>query len=161
MRNAVVTSLALLLLCASTVAGADISGKWHAQVPWPGRNLTDFYFTFKVDGAKLTGTATYPLGDSAFRVDIMEGKAGGDDVSFVLVTKRGNTEARQIYKGKVVGNVINFTMETPQASPAGGPPPAGQAGGPPPAGQAAGAPPAGQAAAPPVVVEFTAKKVGP
>ena len=143
-RTALSAALAVLFLCASA-AGApeDINGRWHAQVPCPGRNLTDFYFNFKVDGAKLTGTATYPLGDSAFRVDIMEGKAGGDDVSFVLVTKRGNTEARQIYKGKVVGNVINFTMETPQASPAGGPPPAGQA------------------AAPPVVVEFTAKKVGP
>ena len=151
MRTAVATSMALLLVCASTAAAADVSGKWHAQVPWPGRNLTDFYFAFKVDGAKLTGTATYPLGDSAYHVEIMEGKVGGDDVSFVIVTKRGDTEARLICKGKVVGNVINFTLETPQASPAGGPPPAGQAG---------GAPPAGQAAAPPVVVEFTAKRVG-
>ena len=161
MRTAVATSMALLLVCASTAAAADVSGKWHAQVPWPGRNLTDFYFAFKVDGAKLTGTATYPLGDSAYHVEIMEGKVGGDDVSFVVVTKRGNTETRQIFKGKVVGDVINFTMEMPSASPAGGPPPAGQAAAPPPAGPAGGPPPAGQAAAPPVVVEFTAKKVGP
>ncbi len=148
MRNSVLASVAALLLCASTAAGADISGRWHAQVPWPGRNLTDFTFSFKVDGAKLTGTAAYPLGDNAYRLEIMEGKVGGDDVSFVIVTKRGNTDARMIFKGKVVGTVINFALEVPPAAPA-GPPPAAAAGGPPPAGQAVSAP---------QVLEFTAKR---
>jgi hypothetical protein len=135
-RTFMLGSVTLLLLCASTVAGADISGRWRAQVPWPGRNLTDFSFTFKVDGAKLTGTATYPLGDNAYRLELMEGKVGGDDVSFVVVSKRGTTETRMIFKGKVVGAVINFTLDVPPLDvppAAGGPPPAGQAGAPPPA----------------------------
>ena len=111
MRTAVVTSMALLLLGASTVAAADISGKWLAQVPGPNHLLLEPTFTFKVDGAKLTGTMTYPLGDQVYRLDITEGKVGGDDVSFVVVGKIGNAETRWIFKGTVAGNKIEFAME--------------------------------------------------
>ena len=121
MRTAVLTSMALLLLGASTVAAADISGKWLAQVPGPNHLLLEPTFTFKVDGAKLTGTMTYPLGDQVYRLDISEGKVGGDDVSFVVVGKIGNAETKWVFKGKVEGNKIEFAMEM-QGGPGGSAP---------------------------------------
>jgi hypothetical protein len=183
-RTRVLTSVAaLLLLCASAAAAADISGKWHAQIPWPGRNLTDFYFALNVDGAKLTGTVTYAVGDGLSRMEIIEGKAGGDDVSFAVVVTQRNTQAKWIFKGKLTGEVMPFTVEMPAAAPPaapGGPAPAGGAPAAPagsapaapagsapavPAGGAPVAPAAGAPGAPgapaggaPVVLAFTAKR---
>jgi hypothetical protein len=102
--------MALLLPCAFTVAAADISGKWFAQVP-EGHYLLEPTFTFKVDGAKLTGTMTFPAGDQVYRLELTEGKVDGDNVSFVVVNKEGNRETKSIYKGKVAGDKIEFTME--------------------------------------------------
>ena len=121
MRTAVLTSMALLLLGVSTVAAADISGKWAAQVPGPNHLLLEPTFTFKVDGAKLTGTMTFPLGDQVFRLEITEGKVGGDDVSFVVVGKMGNAEIKWSFTGKVAGDKIEFTMEM-QGGPGGSAP---------------------------------------
>ena len=108
MRTAVLTSMALLL-CSFTAAAADISGKWFAQVP-QGHLLLEITFTFKVDGAKLTGTATYPLGDDVYRLDVTDGKVEGDDVSFTTSSKFRDTAIKSVYKGKVAGNQIDFTM---------------------------------------------------
>jgi hypothetical protein len=113
--------MALLLLCAFTAAAADINGKWFAQVPGPNHLLLEPTFTFKVDGAKLTGTMTYPLGDQVYKLDVSEGKVSGDDVSFVCVSKIRDTETKWIYKGKVAGNEIEFTVEM-QGGPGGGAP---------------------------------------
>ena len=114
----VLMSIALLLLCAFTAASADISGKWFAQVPGPNHLLLEITFTFKVDGARLTGTASYPLGDQVYRLEITEGKIGGDDVSFIVTTKLRDAEIKWTYKGKVVGNEIEFTTEL-QGGPGG------------------------------------------
>ena len=121
MRTAVYASMALLLLCVFTAAAADINGKWFAQVPGPNHLLLEPTFTFKVDGAKLTGTMTYPLGDQVYKLDVSEGKVSGDDVSFVCVSKIRDTETRWIYKGKIAGNEIEFTVEM-QGGPGGSAP---------------------------------------
>ncbi len=99
--------MALLLVCAFTAAAADISGKWVAQIPGRGGNTQETTFTFKVDGANLTGTVTNPRGDQ----EITEGKVSGEDVSFVVVRKFQDMEMKSLYKGKVSGNEIKFTME--------------------------------------------------
>ena len=111
MKIAVLASMALLLLCGSTVAAADISGKWLAQVPGPNHLLLEPTFTFKVDGAKLTGTMTYPLGDQVVRLELTEGKVDGDNVSFVVVNKEPKRETTSTYKGKVAGDKIEFILE--------------------------------------------------
>ena len=121
MRTAVFTSMALLLIGASTVAAADISGKWFAQVPGPRHLLLEPTFTFKVEGAKLTGLMTYPLGDQVYRLDISEGKVGGDDVAFVVASKVGNAETKWTFQGKVAGDKIEFTVEL-QGGPGADPP---------------------------------------
>ena len=116
MRTAVFASMALLLLGASAVAAADISGKWAAQLPGLGHLLLEPTFTFNVDGAKLTGTMTFPLGDQVFRLEITEGKVGGNDVSFVVAGKIGNNDMKWIFNGKIAGDQIEFTM-TVQGGP--------------------------------------------
>ncbi len=163
MRTAVATCMALLLVCASTAAAADINGQWHGQVA-RGGGLTDYYFTFKVDGAKLTGRVDYPQGDYAYRMEILEGKVSGDDISFAVLNKSmGPTgpgkEARWTFTGKVQGNEIAFTLERPATQMPGAPaapgaPPAAPGGTPPAA--AGGAPPAASGGV--TRVEFTATR---
>ena len=163
MKTALSAAMAVLLLCASA-AGApeDINGRWHAQVPWPGRNLTDFYFNFKVDGAKLTGTVTYAVGDSLARMEIIEGKVAGADLSFAVITKQRDVEMKWTFKGKAEGAAIPMPAEMPpmppMAPPAAGAPgaPGGAPAGAPGAG--APAPPAGGAPATPSVLSFTARR---
>jgi hypothetical protein len=106
-----------LLLCSFTAAAADVSGKWFAQVP-QGHGLLEINFTFKVEGAKLTGTATYPLGDNVFRLEITDGKVNGDELSFTITSKYRDTDVKSVYKGKVAGDQINFTTVT-QGGPVG------------------------------------------
>ena len=141
MKNAVATFMALLFVCAFAVAAPapDINGQWHAQVG-RGGGLTDYYFVFKVDGPKLTGTVSYPQGDYAYRLEILEGKVSGADVSFAVLSKpmgpngAPGVEARWTFKGTVQGNEIAFTLERPAPAPPAAAP------GTPPAAPAAGAP---------------------
>jgi hypothetical protein len=120
-------------------AAADINGKWHAQVPWPGKNLTDFYLNLTVDGAKLTGTVSYAVGDNVVHMEIQDGKVTGDEISFVIVNKIFNIESKWSFKGTVKSGEIPFTVDIP-AGPAFGPPPGAPGGGAPGALGAPGAP---------------------
>ena len=64
----------LLLLFASLVGAADISGKWAGDVPGRGGDTTPATFTFKVDGDKLTGSMTGPQGE----MPLQDGRVSGD-----------------------------------------------------------------------------------
>ena len=105
----VVSIMALLLICVFTAAAADFNGKWVAQVPGRQGNTQEMTFTFKVDGAKLTGTVGSQRGDQ----EIVEGKVSGNDISFMTVMKFNDMEMKQIYKGTAAGAEIKFsrTME--------------------------------------------------
>jgi len=105
-RTVVLTSVALLLVLAFGAAAADVSGKWVAQVPGRQGQTMEQTFTFKVDGANLTGTVSSQRGDQ----EISEGKVSGDDITFVVVRKFQDMEMKSLYKGKVAGNEIKFTM---------------------------------------------------
>jgi hypothetical protein len=122
---------ALLVLMASAVA-SDVTGKWVAQMPGRDGGTSETTFTFKADGANLTGTMSSPMGESP----IAEGKVSGDEISFVIVRKFGENEMKILYKGKVAGDEIKFTREF-QGGMMGGP------GGPGPGGPGAGGPGAG------------------
>ena len=119
MRTVVFMSVALLLVCALGAVAADVSGKWGAQVPGRQGQTQEQTFTFKVDGGNLTGTVSSPLGDQ----QISEFKASGDDISFTVVRKVQDMEMKSLYKGKVAGNEIKFTM-TQQGGMGGDRPPA-------------------------------------
>jgi len=93
-----------LTICASA---ADISGTWTASFDTQiGKQ--DYTYTFKVDGAKLTGTAKSANGESA----IKDGKVDGDAVTFVENLKFQDMDIRIDYTGKVVSaDEIKFTRK--------------------------------------------------
>jgi hypothetical protein len=65
---------------ASAFAAADISGTWAGDMQGPdGANGFHLAFTFKVEGAKLTGTVQDPQGDP---ISITEGVVAGDKITF-------------------------------------------------------------------------------
>jgi hypothetical protein len=142
MRKCIVW-LVILLFHVAAVA-ADVSGKWIAQITSPSGSTSERVFTFKVSGNKLTGTvvnqqvslATFEeTGKPGVKLtgkittmgnpqETSEGTISGDDISFVIISKRQEMEIRTIYKGKVSGDEIKFTVETKM--PEGMTPPGGQ-----------------------------------
>jgi hypothetical protein len=102
-------TLALLALCVISAVAADVSGKWVAQIPGRDGATMERVFTFKVNGATLTGTISTQRGEQ----EISEGKVAGDEISFVVVRKVQEREMKTTYKGKVSGNEIKFTSTMP------------------------------------------------
>jgi hypothetical protein len=95
----------LLAVFAMTASAADISGTWKATVETPNGAI-ETTFVFKVDGAKVTGTATLgQMGESA----ISEGKVDGDMVTFTVVRSGQNGEFRINYSGKANGDEIKIS----------------------------------------------------
>jgi hypothetical protein len=128
--HVVLLAVALVALFAMTAAAADVSGNWIAQIPGRQGATTETTFTFKAEGAKLTGSVTNQMGEQA----ISEGQVSGDDISFATITKRNEMEIKMVYKGKVAGNEIQFT----RTREGGGAPGGGAPGGGAPSGAAPG-----------------------
>jgi hypothetical protein len=95
-----------MMLLAATVAAADISGKSKGQMEGADRELA---FEFKVAGETLTGTVSGLL-DRA--LEIKEGKVQGDTVSFWVMSEWQGEPVKLVYKGKLAGEEIRFTMGT-------------------------------------------------
>jgi hypothetical protein len=101
--------LAMMAVFALTASAADVSGTWKATVETPNGTM-ETSFTFKVDGSKVTGTATMgQMGESP----ISEGKVEGDTVSFAIVRQGPNGEFRINYKGTVSGDDMKITATIP------------------------------------------------
>ena len=101
--------LTLLAVFAMTASAADISGNWKATADGP-QGAMERTFTFKVEGNKLTGeTNSSMMGKST----ITDGKIDGDNVTFTITIKFQDQEMKMNYKGKVTGNEIHFSVESP------------------------------------------------
>ncbi len=96
--------LVVLLSIAVCALAADFSGKWIARA-----GDVDITLIFKVDGSALTGTVDNP---QAGPTEIKEGKIDGENISFYVVRKMGETEAKISWKGKASGSEIKFVRET-------------------------------------------------
>jgi len=73
-------SIFLALSGATTARAADITGTWNASMQAPGGgDSMQIAFTFKQDGAVLTGSVQGPQGDA---MAITDGKIDGDKISF-------------------------------------------------------------------------------
>ena len=72
------TALAMAL-GTTTMHAADITGTWSAEMTSPDGNSFQLTFTFKVDGAKLTGSVQSPMGEAT---EIINGKIDGDKFTF-------------------------------------------------------------------------------
>jgi hypothetical protein len=80
------TALVMALTTATALA-ADLTGTWTGEMGG-GNGGFQLSFTFKQDGAKLTGTVQAAQGDP---VAISEGKIDGDKISFKVVIQGGTT----------------------------------------------------------------------
>ena len=101
-----VAGLALALITVVQAAGADVSGKWTAQVPGRNGQTREQTFTFKADGEKLTGSVSGMQGN---QMDISDGKVSGNDISFNVTANFNGNEMKMSYKGVVSGDEIKFT----------------------------------------------------
>ena len=128
----VLGAVALLGLCASVFA-AGVDGTWESERTGRDGQTTKTTYEFQSKGSELTGKIISPRGETP----ISEGKIDGDNISFVVVRNFGGNEMKQLYKGKIAGDEITFTMEFEGGAPGMGGPPGGGPGG------GMGAPPGG------------------
>jgi hypothetical protein len=71
-------ALMAVMMSAATALAADVTGKWTATAQTPNGDFA-LTFTFKQDGANLTGTVQGPQGDP---IAISNGKVDGDKLTF-------------------------------------------------------------------------------
>jgi hypothetical protein len=96
------------------VYGADITGKWTAQFD-SQVGVQKYSFDFKVEGSKLTGTATSTIKgeDGAVvneaKTQILEGKIEGDKISFSENLSYTGMDLKIVYTGTISGNEIKFS----------------------------------------------------
>jgi hypothetical protein len=96
-----------LVLFAVSNFGADVDGKWTGTVSTPNGDAPVAY-TFKADGARLTGSTIGPDGSE---VKIADGKVDGNNVSFSVTLDFGGMPITMNYKGVLSGNQIKFTLD--------------------------------------------------
>jgi len=97
----------LLLLCAVSMFAADVDGKWAGSLSTPQGDF-NMQFTFKADGAALTGTMVGLDGkDNA----IKEGKIDGQNLSFSVELDFNGQPVTLNYKGVLSEDQIKFDGE--------------------------------------------------
>ena len=103
-----VLALALLvgvLLVAAPVKAADVDGKWTGSVDTP-MGAFPVAFTFKADGATLTGSMA---GMDGSEVPIKDGKVDADKIAFSVSLDFGGMPLTLSYTGVVSSEEIKLT----------------------------------------------------
>jgi hypothetical protein len=98
--------IAIGFLLAASCFAADVDGKWSGNMSTPNGDFP-VSFTFKADGATLTGTTTGPEGD----VKIADGKVDGNNLSFSVSFDFGGMPITMNYKGVMAKDQIKFTID--------------------------------------------------
>ena len=100
-------TMGLLLLLAGMAFAADVDGTWTGTVSTPGGDFP-MNFTFKADGANLTGSM---LGQENNQVPIKDGKIDGNNISFTVSVDFGGQEMTLSFKGVVAADQIKLSQE--------------------------------------------------
>jgi len=82
-RKILITAALLLSFGAAFAYFADMNGKWTAMLKGPDGNEFPIAYTFKTDGATLTGTVTSEIGSFT----ISDGMVKGDSLWFTADLK--------------------------------------------------------------------------
>lgn len=98
---------ALFLALAISAYAADVDGKWMGSVAGPAGDF-QVAFTFKADGAVLTGSTT---GFDGADVAIKDGKVDGKNISFTVTFDFGGMPFMISYRGIVSADDIKLTGE--------------------------------------------------
>jgi hypothetical protein len=99
--------LALVVLSSSAALAAAVDGKWTGMIDTPMGPLP-VGFTFKADGAKLSGSTTGPDGAE---VPIKDGKVDGDKITFSVDLDFGGMPLTLGYTGLVSADQIKLTLD--------------------------------------------------
>ena len=99
-------AIGFLLLTASCFA-ADVDGKWTGVFATPNGDAP-VAFTFKAEGATLTGSTTGPDGTE---VKIANGKVDGNNISFSVTFDFGGMPFTMNYTGVVAKDQIQFKLD--------------------------------------------------
>ncbi len=94
-----------LLLVAGVAFAADVDGKWDGTIP--GMEIPVSY-TFKADGATLTGTSSGPENTT---IPIKDGKIDGNKISFTVTINFGGQDMKMEYKGVVSPDKVVLTLD--------------------------------------------------
>jgi hypothetical protein len=106
-KNTFLATAAGLFLFAVSGLAADVDGKWTGTMATPMGDAP-VAFTFKADGAKLTGSTTGPDGAE---IKIADGKIDGAKMSFTVTFDFGGMPFMMNYAGVQNGNEIKFTID--------------------------------------------------
>jgi hypothetical protein len=96
-----------LLLAASPLFAAEVDGNWAGALDTPNGPI-EIKFTFKADGAKLTGSNVTPDG---MTVAIKNGKVDGNNLSFIIDLDMGGQAMSFPYTGKLEGGELKLHTE--------------------------------------------------
>ncbi len=99
----------LIAVFAFTISHAQgISGKWKTSLEGPQGSM-ELSFTYKVDGGKLTGTVSSPMGSQ----EINNGKVTENEFSYEI-DMMGNVMK---FNGKLDKDIIKLAMKMPEGAP--------------------------------------------
>ena len=96
-----------MALFAVAAFAADVSGNWKGTAEGPNGAISRT-FTFKQDGAKLTGETN---SEFTGKSTITDGKVEGDTISFSITAKFQDNEMKLSYKGKISGDTIKLSSD--------------------------------------------------
>ena len=104
------TPVALLTMAALplSILAADATRTWKADFDTQ-RGLQKYTFTFKQDGANVTGKASVETDGEKREAELKEGKVAGDTVSFVEPLSIQGNDINVTFTGKISGEEIKFT----------------------------------------------------
>ncbi|WP_259070028.1 hypothetical protein HDF24_24695 [Mucilaginibacter sp. X4EP1] len=105
MKKILLTTASLffcLVICFAAIEG--LAGKWSGSIKTPDGNDIDLTYIFKVDGAKLTGTAI----SQGIEIPIDSGKVNGNEFKFSVTNPDGVTIP---HKGKYLGDSVSIDLD--------------------------------------------------
>ena len=97
-----------LILVAGMAFAADIDGKWVGEIQGMDGSPMKISYTFKADGATLTGSTGSPDGKE---IPIKDGKIDGNNISFSISFDMGGQEMKMDMKGVLSGDDLKLTMD--------------------------------------------------
>ena len=105
MRPKLLVIIAAMLMAAVPALAADVDGKWSGSLAGPAGDF-QINFTFKADGATLTGSTTSMDG---MEIPVKDGKIDGKNISFTVTFDFGGMPFTISYKGVVEPEQIKLT----------------------------------------------------
>ncbi|HVO96726.1 MAG TPA: hypothetical protein VMT15_01600 [Bryobacteraceae bacterium] len=111
MMKKLISLCTLFALTTVMALAADVTGTWKGEANPNGKGGPPT-FTFKQDGAKLTGTTSGRGGD----IEISNGKIDGDKVYFEVTRQMGDNTVTTKYSGTVSGSTMKLTAESARGS---------------------------------------------